>query len=159
MKLSHRPRREHRFPVSALVRGRNPLPSNARCLQSYYLATGLHAIIHKNSFRTSHITSPLQRSAVFYFSFVGWDWIHSVRRPLICLLYQPQMIGEYGAFGGIRIGRGNQSTRRKPATVPHCPPQIQHDLAWDRTRAAAVGSRLLTARSMTQPSDQPVNSV
>jgi hypothetical protein len=32
------------------------------------------------------------------------------------LLYQPQMIddGDCGAIGGMKIGRGNQSTRRKP---------------------------------------------
>jgi hypothetical protein len=41
----------------------------------------------------------------------------------------------------MRIRRGKRSTRRKPATVPLCPPQIPHDL----TRAAAVGSRRLTA--------------
>jgi hypothetical protein len=29
---------------------------------------------------------------------------------------------------GVRIGRGNRSTRRKPAPVPLCPPQIPHDL-------------------------------
>jgi hypothetical protein len=29
--------------------------------------------------------------------------------------------------------------------VPLCPPQIPHDLTWDRTRAAAVGSQRLTA--------------
>jgi hypothetical protein len=46
------------------------------------------------------------------------------------LLYQPQMINDddYGAIGGMRIGRGNRSTRRKPAPVPLCPPQIPHDL-------------------------------
>jgi hypothetical protein len=39
------------------------------------------------------------------------------------LLYQPRMIDDdYGAVGGIRIGRGNRSTRRKPAPVPLCPP-------------------------------------
>jgi hypothetical protein len=34
--------------------------------------------------------------------------------------------GDYddGEFGGIKIGRGNRSTRRKPATAPLCPPQI-----------------------------------
>jgi hypothetical protein len=26
-----------------------------------------------------------------------------------------QMVKEYGAFGGMRIGRGNQTTWRKPA--------------------------------------------
>jgi hypothetical protein len=42
------------------------------------------------------------------------------------LLYKPQMIdeGDCGAIGGIKIGRGNQSTRRKPARAPLCPPQI-----------------------------------
>jgi hypothetical protein len=45
------------------------------------------------------------------------------------LLYQPRMIDDdYGAVGGIIIGRGNRSTRRKPAPVPLCPPQIPHDL-------------------------------
>jgi hypothetical protein len=27
-------------------------------------------------------------------------------------------------FGGMKIGRGNRSTRRKPAPAPLCPPQI-----------------------------------
>jgi hypothetical protein len=77
---------------------------------------------------------------------VGWDWVHLVRRPLIGLLYQPRMIDdECGAVGGMRIDRGNRSTRRKPALMPLCPPQIPHDLTWARTRAAAVGSWRLTA--------------
>jgi hypothetical protein len=75
-----------------------------------------------------------------------WDWFHLVRRPLTCLLYQPRTIdGECGVVSGMRIGRGNQSTQRKPAQVPRCPPQILHDLTWARTRAASVGSRRLTA--------------
>jgi hypothetical protein len=52
---------------------------------------------------------------------------------------------ECGAVDGMRIGRGNRSTRRTLAPVPLCPPQIPHDLAWARTRAAAVGSRPLSA--------------
>jgi hypothetical protein len=37
----------------------------------------------------------------------------------IGLLYQPQMIddGDCGAVGGMKIGRGTRSTRRKPATL------------------------------------------
>jgi hypothetical protein len=33
------------------------------------------------------------------------------------LLYQPRMIGDgdCGEIGGMKIGRGNRSTRRKPA--------------------------------------------
>jgi hypothetical protein len=46
-------------------------------------------------------------------------------------------------IGGI-IGRGNRSTRRKPAPVPLCPAQNPH-AARTRTRAAAVGSQRLTA--------------
>jgi hypothetical protein len=36
------------------------------------------------------------------------------------LLYQPRMIGdgECGEIGGMTIGRGNRSTRRKPAPAP-----------------------------------------
>jgi hypothetical protein len=57
---------------------------------------------------------------------------------------------ECGAVGGMRIGRGNRSTRRKLALVPLCAPQIPHDLTWVRTRAAAVGSRRLTAWAMAR---------
>jgi hypothetical protein len=48
--------------------------------------------------------------------------------------------GDYddGEIGGM-IGRGNRSTRRKPAPVPLCPPQTPHT-ARTRTRASAVGS-------------------
>jgi hypothetical protein len=63
------------------------------------------------------------------------------------LLYKPQMIDEddCGAIGGMKIGRGNRSTRRKPAPVSLCPPQIPHDQTRARTRAAAVGSQRLTS--------------
>jgi hypothetical protein len=43
MQLPHEPCREHRFPVSPLLRVKNLLPSNGRGLQGHYLATGLHA--------------------------------------------------------------------------------------------------------------------
>jgi hypothetical protein len=52
---------------------------------------------------------------------------------------------ECGAVGGMRIDRGNRSARIKPALVSLCPPQMPHDLTWARTRAAALGSRRLTA--------------
>jgi hypothetical protein len=58
---------------------------------------------------------------------------------------------ECGAASGMITGRGNRSTRRKPAPVPLCPPQIQHDLTWARARAAAVGSRWLTVLAMQYP--------
>jgi hypothetical protein len=53
-------------------------------------------------------------------------------------------LGDYddGEIGGMMIGKGNRSTRRKPAPVPLCPPQTPH-AARTRTRAAAVGSQRL----------------
>jgi hypothetical protein len=55
--------------------------------------------------------------------------------------------GDYddGEFGGMKIGRGNRSTRRKPTPAPIRQPQIPLDQTWARTRAAAVGSQRLTA--------------
>jgi hypothetical protein len=50
-----------------------------------------------------------------------------------------------GEFGGMKIGRGNRSTRRKPEPAPLCPQQIPLDQTRARTRAAAVGSQRLTA--------------
>jgi hypothetical protein len=47
------------------------------------------------------------------------------------LLYQPRIIGDgdgdCGEFGGMKIGKGNRSTRREPAPTPLCPHQIPHD--------------------------------
>jgi hypothetical protein len=84
---------------------------------------------------------------------MGWDWVHLVLRPLFGLLYQPRMIGEgdCGAVGGMKIGRGNRSTRRKPALAPLCPPQIPLDQPRDRTRAGEMGSQRLTAWAMARP--------
>jgi hypothetical protein len=84
-------------------------------------------------------------------SWVGWDWVHLVRRPLIGLLYQPRIIDDECGVGGIRIGRGNRSIRRKPAPVSLCPPQTPQELTWSQTRAAALGSRRLTAWAMARP--------
>jgi hypothetical protein len=41
--------------------------------------------------------------------------------------------GDCGTIGGMKIGRGNRSTRRKPAPEPLCPPQIPHDQTQART--------------------------
>jgi hypothetical protein len=69
------------------------------------------------------------------------------------LLYKPQMIddGDCGAIDGMKFGRGNQSTRRKPAPAPLCAPHIPHDQTQARTRAAAVGTQRLTAWAMARP--------
>jgi hypothetical protein len=56
----------------------------------------------------------------------------AINRPIVPAL------GDYddGEIDGIMIGRGNRSTRRKPAPVPLCPPQTPH-AARTRTRATA----------------------
>jgi hypothetical protein len=56
-----------------------------------------------------------------------------------------------GEFGGMKIGRGNRSTGRKPAPAPLCPPQIPLDQTRYRTRAAAVGSQRLNPWAMARP--------
>jgi hypothetical protein len=52
-----------------------------------------------------------------------------VLRPLTGLLYQPRVIGDgdCGEIGGMKIGMGNRSNRRKHTPAPVCPPQIPHD--------------------------------
>jgi hypothetical protein len=44
-----------------------------------------------------------------------------------------------GEFGGMKIVRGNRSTRRKPTLAPLCPTQIPLDQTRDRTRSVEVG--------------------
>jgi hypothetical protein len=69
-----------------------------------------------------------------------WNGTAATNRPIVAAP------GDYDAGEiGVMIGRGNRSTRRKPAPVPLRPPQIPYDLTRTRTRAAAVGSRRLTA--------------
>jgi hypothetical protein len=71
--------------------------------------------------------------------------VHLAQWPLFGYLYLPWIMDdndddEYGAVGGMS-GRGNRSTRRKPAPVLPCPQQIPHVLTWAQTQAATVGSQ------------------
>lgn len=76
-------------------------------------------------------------STIYSFTLNLPDSVHLVHQPVIGLLYQPRMLDEYGEFGGMRTGREYQSAPRKPGPVPLCPPQIPHDLTWDRTSEAS----------------------
>jgi hypothetical protein len=81
-----------------------------------------------------------------------WDWVHLALQPLFGLLYQSLMINDdCGAIGGMWIKRVNRSIRRKPATMPLCPPQNPHELTRVRTRIAEVGSRRLTTWATARP--------
>jgi hypothetical protein len=55
--------------------------------------------------------------------------VESILGPLGTLATEWSIVpalGDYddGESGGMKIGRGNRSTRRKPAIAPLCPPQI-----------------------------------
>jgi hypothetical protein len=80
----------------------------------------------------------------FLFSFLGWSGTESTFTDQPQAVVVMMMVMMCGAIGGM-LGRGNRNTRRKPAPVPLCPPQIPHDLTRARTRDAAVESRRLTA--------------
>jgi hypothetical protein len=53
------------------------------------------------------------------------------------------MINEHEAVGGRRTCRRNQSTQRKSAAMPLCPPQIPHNLTLHQTWAIMIGSQQL----------------
>jgi hypothetical protein len=49
-----------------------------------------------------------------------------------------------GAVGGVRTDRENRSFRRKSDPVLFFPPQIPHDLTWDRARVVEMGNQLMS---------------
>jgi hypothetical protein len=124
--------------------------SGAKCCASLHETVSLRVSTRKVrnftllSFSSTHCSSARCVSAVICFNSHngGWSpsWVHSARRPL----NGPDGYGDR-EFGGMKFGKGNRSTRRKPAPVPICPPQIPLDQIRARTRAAAVGSQRLTA--------------
>jgi hypothetical protein len=77
------------------------------------------------------------------------NWVHLALRPPMAYCASPGWLWWWRKIGGM-IGRGNRSTRRKPAPVQLCPPQISH-AARTGTRAAAVGSQRLTAWATARP--------
>jgi hypothetical protein len=85
----------------------------------------------------------------FQFLEVGWDWVHLVRQPINWpTVPAPDIRWWCGAVGGMRIGMGNWSTRRKFVPVPLCPSQNSHDLNRVRTQGAVMGSQRLNAWAM-----------
>jgi hypothetical protein len=70
---------------------------------------------------TSRVDCMRNRNIVYFYYFTA---------PSTSKLYRVhgRVINEYGGVDGMKIGRGSLSIRRKPAPMPHCTPQIQHDL-------------------------------
>jgi hypothetical protein len=105
----------------------------------------------------SAVRNPSDRPRAFILCFLlishfgGWSPTGSTQAIYWLIVPAP---GDYddGEFGGIKIGRGNRSTQRKPAPAPLCLPQIPFDQTRDRIRTAAVGSQRLTAWAMARPS-------
>jgi hypothetical protein len=96
---------------------------------------------------------PAIQSEFPYFFFIGVGLSPLGTAATSGLLHKPQMIdeGDCEAIGGMKIGRENRSTRRKPAPAPLWSPQVPHDQTQARTRAASVGNQRLTAWAMARP--------
>jgi hypothetical protein len=75
-------------------------------------------------------------------------------RALIGLLYLRRMTMSVEQS----VGKENRSTRRKPAPLPLCPPQIPHDLTLARKREAAARSRRQTAWATLHPKSQSIHT-
>jgi hypothetical protein len=100
-----------------------------------------------------HPISPKFVLILFCVCFLGRSGTEStITEATTGLVYQPRMVmdNDCGTIGAI-LGRESRSTRRKRAPVPLCPPQIPYDLTRTLTRAAAVGSRWLTAWATALP--------
>jgi hypothetical protein len=82
-----------------------------------------------------------------------YEYIRYLKTLSVSRLYSAddRMTNEYGKCGSTRSGWRNRSTRKQPAAMPPCPPQIPHNLTWDQTQADAVGSKRLTAELWNPP--------
>jgi hypothetical protein len=54
-------------------------------------------------------------------------------------------LNQYTTVAGMTTDRGNRNARRKPSPLSPCPPQMPHDLTWDRNQPAAMGNWRLSA--------------
>jgi hypothetical protein len=68
----------------------------------------------------------------------------------------------FGAIGGMKFGRGNRSTRRKPTLAPLCPPQ---NPAWqtrsrtpDRSGGKPATNRLIYGAALFSPISSPLTT-
>jgi hypothetical protein len=115
------------------------LPSKGRCLQSYRLATVFFCSYLTDN--TTHTYSEILNINTFNVAvniFLGWNWVHLVRRPLFGLLYRPRMMDDDGcrALYGMRMIRETEVLGENPcprATLSTINPTRPD---WDRTRFA-----------------------
>jgi hypothetical protein len=71
----------------------------------------------------------------------GWSGTQSTITAAISWLIIPALDDgdDCGVISGTNEWLGNRNTGRKPSPVPLCPPQIPHELTWDRTRSLRGG--------------------
>jgi hypothetical protein len=119
------PNLEGRVPVFMSLRN--------RVARLYPQAVGSLFIASRDSQGYGGGIRPRLHTRFFYYWWGGTKSLGTAATS--SLLYKPQMIdeGDCGAIGGMKIGRGNRSTRRKPAPAPPCTPQIPHDQTRART--------------------------
>jgi hypothetical protein len=107
------------------------------CLSVEHQSLGLPIlwVVIITSEGTGHVATCIRskHGTIIFFYYYWWGGTKSLGTTATSgLLYKPQMIDEDDcrAVGGMKIGRGNRSTRRKPAPAPLCPPQIKHATNW-----------------------------
>jgi hypothetical protein len=129
-------------------------PEFQRPPTSLWSSVPLEVLVRRSRFGYVRCFRNLRYSSsdiTFFFCFSGWGETESTCYVGHCWPIVPTQMtdGDYGAVGGMRIGRGNRSTRRKPAPVLLCPPQIPHDLGLNPGRRG--GKPAITARAVTRP--------
>jgi hypothetical protein len=96
----------------------------------------------------------ISSSRNFLFFFVSWCGVRLSPLGTSATIYPTLPAPKYnygcGAFGGMRIGKGNRSTRRKPAPVPLCSPQIPHDLGSNPARRSGMPATNRLSYGMAQ---------
>jgi hypothetical protein len=135
------------FSQTVGLLGRLISSSQGLYLNTYTYQTSMHCMGFEPTIPASERAKTVKCLIIIFFVISGVGLSPLGTAATSGQLYKPQMIddGDCGAIGGMKIGRGNRSTRKKPALGPLCPPQIPHDQTRARTWAAAVGSQRLTA--------------
>jgi hypothetical protein len=92
-------------------------------------------------------------------TYVNWSWswssnLHRVSRAQsvsrLCSIHD-RIMNDCEAVGEMTVGRWNKTTHWKPAPLFFCPPQIPHDLIWDRIWVITVRSQCLIAWAVASP--------
>jgi hypothetical protein len=110
----------------------------------------LHSIrSNRHTYRVSYATS---LTSMWYCGWVQGEVRQSLgTHAAIGPAVPPTDDERYLTFDGMRIGRGNRSTRRKGPPQAYCSLQTPHKLTGDWTWVAAVRSRRLTTWPVIPP--------